>query len=215
MSTEAEKTLLLEKFVGGGYSRRCFEHPLDSAKCVKVSAEGKEDADPLMEFRVAALVSPLLPGFVVDFYPVTIDTNCGEGIVCELVRDDDGTVSKSLRSYKDTGRIDGEIVSEINEFTRLLISKDIFFYDFNYGNFVIKKEAGRKKLLMVDLKSFNNSGCDSFLDLEYKLAPLARNVMFRRIRRILYTELGIEFPWGDLCKKRRFWPLLVKVKLDC
>lgn len=52
-----------------------------------------------------------------------------------------------------------------------------------------------------------------FLKMERFIAPLARNIMFRRMR-TLYHELNLsEFPLDSLCREKMFSSFWVDVKL--
>ena len=52
-----------------------------------------------------------------------------------------------------------------------------------------------------------------FLKMERFIAPLARNIMFRRMR-TLYRELNLSvFPLDSLCREKMFSSFWVDVKL--
>ena len=82
------------------------------------------------------------------------------------------------------------------------------FYDLNLGNFVVTGSHPKsKKLFFIDLKSLHKNGYLGFLKMERYIAPLARIIMFRRIR-WLYRSFGLQFPMDELCRKKMlssFW----------
>ena len=116
-----------------------------------------------------------------------ISTNQGPGLVCELLRDDNGSYSKSLYYWLFQNKIDYEIISQLWHFSYCLIEHDIFFYDFNLKNFIIQKRNNHKFLYYTDLKSFENYKSWTFLKLEKIITPLARYLMIKRLRRLFKT----------------------------
>ena len=101
-----------------------------------------------------------------------------------------------------------EILNPLNRIIKRMIVRDIFFLDLNMGNFAVQTLNGKKAVIMIDIKNLNRAGFVGFLHLERIFAPLARDIMFRRIRR-LYNVLGLEFPYDDLCRKKFFHTVFV------
>lgn len=125
-------------------------------------------------------------------------------MLCQVIRDEsDGKISPDFHKFKCSGDFK-LIYSSLNRIIKRLIARDIFFYDFNLGNFAVQTlKDGSKKVWFIDIKGLNRTGYKGFLHLERIFAPLARIIMFRRIRR-LYKELGLQFPFEDLCRKKFF-----------
>ena len=107
-----------------------------------------------------------------------------------------------------------DIERDLREILRRLITHNLFFYDFNEGNFVVKEtRCGGKKVVFIDLKGFHKNHYMGFLKMERFIAPLARNIMFRRMR-TLYRELNLsEFPLDSLCREKMFSSFWVDVRL--
>ena len=134
--------------------------------------------------------------------------------MCELVRnEDDGELALSLAQYQERFGAD-DVEPELRKVLESLIRDNLFFYDFNRSNFVVKRMAsGGKKVVFIDLKGFHKNHYMGFLKMERYIAPLARNIMFRRMR-TLYRELNLsEFPLDSLCREKMFSSLWVDVKL--
>ena len=209
-NTTSLSTLHLQKRIGRGGTRECWQHPLHDNLCVKVNLEHRKNNSLLYEIRVYERIKNLLPGLIPVIYPDLVETDKGQGLVSDLVRNEDGTVSPSLRECFARGDDMKEILNPLNRIIKRLIVRDIFFLDLNTGNFSVQTVHGKKIVIMTDVKSLNRAGFKGFLHLERIFAPLARNIMFRRIRR-LYNSLGLEFPYDDLCRKKRFHTLFVTV----
>lgn len=205
---EPGSVLHLQKLIGHGGTRECWQHPLNDNLCVKVNLANRKGNSLLYEIYVYERIKNRLPGLVAAVHSELVETDKGTGLVSELVRDEDGKISPSLIEYSERGGDLQEILNPLNRIIKRLIVRDIFFLDLNKGNFAVQMLHGKKTVIMIDVKSLNRAGFVGFLHLERIFAPLARNIMFRRIRR-LYNDLGLEFPYDELCRKKRFHTIFV------
>ena len=206
--------LYLTEYIGGSAVRECYVHPLDRNLCVKVVKHKADLPELTREISVAKLLAPYLKDYIVRYDDGLVETDKGLGLVCELVRnEDDGELALSLAQYQE--RFGAEDVEpELRKVLESLIRDNLFFYDFNRSNFVVKRMAsGGKKVVFIDLKGFHKNHYMGFLKMERYIAPLARNIMFRRMR-TLYRELNLsEFPLDSLCREKMFSSFWVDVKL--
>ena len=206
--------LYLTEYIGGSAVRECYVHPLDRNLCVKVVKHKADLPELTREISVAKLLAPYLKDYIVRYDDGLVETDKGLGLVCELVRnEDDGELALSLAQYQE--RFGAENVEpELRKVLESLIRDNLFFYDFNRSNFVVKRMAsGGKKVVFIDLKGFHKNHYMGFLKMERFIAPLARNIMFRRMR-TLYHELNLsEFPLDSLCREKMFSSFWVDVKL--
>ena len=205
---EPGSVLHLQKLIGHGGTRECWQHPLNDNLCVKVNLANRKGNSLLYEIYVYERIKNRLPGLVAAVHSELVETDKGTGLVSELVRDEDGKISPSLIEYSERGGDLQEILNPLNRIIKRLIVRDIFFLDLNKGNFAVQMLHGKKTVIMIDVKSLNRAGFVGFLHLERIFAPLARNIMFRRIRR-LYNDLGLEFPYDELCRKKLFHTIFV------
>lgn len=208
--------LHLRDYIGGSAVRACYKHPLYEDKCVKVVKNKRDFPGLLREVKVSKLVAPYLGDYIVNYEDELVETDKGAALVCGLVRNGDGSVAPPLTLYQQNGglKLGGEIELDLREVMRRLIEFNLFFYDFNEGNFVVKKTpTGERKVVFIDLKGFHRNHYLGFLKMERFVAPLARIIMFRRMR-TLYQELGInEFPLNGLCRQKMLSSFWVDVKL--
>ncbi|MBR1777231.1 MAG: hypothetical protein IJ752_01420 [Alphaproteobacteria bacterium] len=180
--------LILEKCIGKGAVRECYVHPTNKNKCVKVLLKKKDCPVFEREFKNYSFIKEFLNDYIIDYDKDLVETNKGFGMVCELLRDDDGTVSKMIFEHE----INDEIKKGLDLFVYQLLEHNLFFYDFNLNNFVVQIKDGKKKLKYIDVKSFERNKSWCFLKLENIFSLLARIVMIRRLKR-LYKELGFNF----------------------
>lgn len=206
--------LYLTEYIGGSAVRECYVHPLDRNLCVKVVKHKADLPELTREISVAKLLAPYLKDYIVRYDNGLVETDKGLGLVCELVRnEDDGELALSLAQYQERFGAD-DVEPELRKVLESLIRDNLFFYDFNRSNFVVKRMAsGGKKVVFIDLKGFHKNHYMGFLKMERYIAPLARNIMFRRMR-TLYRELNLSvFPLDSLCREKMFSSFWVDVKL--
>ena len=199
--------LHLEENIGHGASRQCYVHPEDPNKCVKVPQNAKALKDIRREIMINVLLRPLLRDCIPECEEKLAETDKGQGMVCELIRDFDGRISLPVTNENRTAEkgFDARALApSLDLFVGKIIENDIFFYDFNKGNFVFQRTSpDESRMVYVDMKSLGVNGYPGFLKLEKFIAPLARIIMFRRVRRF-YRETGFDFPFDELCRKKMF-----------
>lgn len=181
--------LILEKRIGLGAVRECYEHPTDKTKCVKVLLPPADLSVFDREWKNYSAVRDILKDFIIPCEKELIETDKGPGMVCDLISDDNGETSRLIYEYKG----DAEVVKMLNDFVFLLLTHHLFFYDFNLYNFIVQIKNGKKNLKYLDLKSFRRNKSWCFLKLENVFDFLARTIMVRRLKR-LYGDMGIEMP---------------------
>lgn len=186
--------LELTELIGKGATRECYAHPFDKEKCVKVFQNPQKARNAFLEeLDVYNKVHPILGNFICHYGSELVETNKGLGLISELIKDDDGKISKPLVSYVISGQMVPQIAQEINKFSQLLQENDLFFYDFNLMNFVVQKKGKTYRLCYIDMKSYNNYKSWSFLGLEQISKPIARYIVHRRLKR-MYELLHLEMP---------------------
>lgn len=187
-------SLILKDLINKGASRACYIHPGNGAKCVKVALRPEGCLkDMRRELAAYRQLQDKIGIYLVCHEPVLADTDKGKGVVCDLLRDDDGSYSRNLLYYQQNGLLDEEILQQLQCFFTFLLQNDIFFYDFNYKNFLIYCRDGKKQLKYTDMKSYNNPRSWALLKMENFIRPLARRKMKRRIIRF-YAQGHLAYP---------------------
>lgn len=82
-----------------GLHRKCYRHPLDPHKCIKIVIHGNQQ-ETRRELAYYQLLSKrqISWGHLAKYYG-QVQTNLGDGSVFELIVDDDSSVSKTMRYY--------------------------------------------------------------------------------------------------------------------
>ncbi len=174
--------LILKEFIGQGAVRECYRHPQNKNKCVKILKNSNDLKILKRELEIFLAVKNDLGKFILNYDDKLVMTNKGFGLVCELLTDDDGTLSKPVYHYFNNGKVYAELQRQFYYFIYQLIEHNLYFYDFNLDNFIIQKQNQSLNLKYIDLKSFENNKSWTFLKLEKIISPLAEAIMKRRLK---------------------------------
>ena len=183
--------LRLEKFIGKGATRICFEHPEDSNKCIRVAVRYKDEYLLERELKAYQNIKIYVENYLVKYEDNLINTRLGKGIVSELLRDDNQQYSKTLDCYIHNAKYKDKIIAQVQDFARKLLANNIFFYDFNLENFIVQIKNDEPMLKYTDLKSYKKYKPWTYLKLERVIKPLARHLMKRRMKK-LFKYLDID-----------------------
>jgi len=140
--------------IGKGSSRRCYQHPADVGKCVKVE-EGdqlKVTSEELKHYR--KLRRRGISWEMVACYHETVLTDQGPGAVFDMPRDSDGSVSKTLEYYLSLDELvaDARVMrAALNEFRKYLLSHNIVLRELKPENVVwCRYEQGKGRFVLID-----------------------------------------------------------------
>ncbi len=168
-----------------GATRKCYLHPSNQGKCLKI--EKKSDGTNRHDLEAYHAAKTMMNHFTTTYDNELADTNFGKALVCELVFDDNGQPSQSFASYKTKRHINQKLTAQFMDFFNLLRENDLFFYDFNPKNFLIQKTASGEQLKYTDLKSLGKTKTAFSLE---KIPYFARMKLNRRIRRFVNRYLS-------------------------
>ncbi len=165
-------------FVAEGTDRKCFRHPGDDLRCIKVLHPETRPGRFWRELRYYRRLQQR----GVDFGHLTeyrglIDTDHGQGAIFDLVLDDDGRISRSLHHYlaqNDRG-FNAWIVDEIERLKQDLYDQWIVFHDLNPTNILVKRLGFDEFNLVV----IDGIGHNHFVPLASYSARFARKKMVR------------------------------------
>jgi hypothetical protein len=176
--------LHLKHFLGMGATRLCFFHPEDADKCVKVAMRYRNRPALQQELEAVTACVPHIGSYLPEYLPELIETNLGPGLVCEIIKDADGTPSLPLTHYVLTNTLNEEVFSQLTEFSRILTSNHIPLYDFNPDNFLVQIKGERQVLRFTDLKTYNHYKPYTYLRLERYIPAISRHIVRRRLNRL-------------------------------
>ena len=176
--------LHLKHFLGMGATRLCFYHPENAGKCVKVAMRYRNRPALQQELEAVRLCASCIGSYLPEYHPELVETNLGPGVVCEIVKDDDGSPSRPLTHYVRQHTLDEGTVTQLSDFAEKLLSQHIPIYDFNPDNFLIQVRDGRQILRFTDLKTYNRYKPYTYLRLERHIPAISRHIVKRRLSRL-------------------------------
>jgi hypothetical protein len=146
-----------DHYLNNGTVRACYLHPESANLVVKVPLDDTKDilanTKELKGYHFLMLNHIDLT-CVYHCYGFVI-TNRGKGLVCDCVRDHDGSVSRTILETIETNHdCDIDYIMEvIRELCDTLISKSVFLFDLNVKNIVIQVQKNRTyRPIIIDLK---------------------------------------------------------------
>jgi len=139
--------------IGKGRERACYVHPEDPRKAIKISA-GKVSAQSRREikfYRKLQKRGGVVDEHIPNFYGLC-ETNLGQGIVVDLIRNYDGEISRPLNWYLAQGFPIGEFEPYLDELKQSFLQNLIIFnHDLTIGNLLVQKSSAIKvRLVAID-----------------------------------------------------------------
>ncbi len=139
--------------IGRGKDRACYVHPDDPRKAIKISI-GKSSAQARREikfYRKLQKRGEIVDKPIPNYYGLC-DTNLGQGIVVDLIRNYDGEVSRSLDWYLAQGCLILEFEPYLDELKHSFLQNQIIFNsDMTIDNLLVQKLSIRKtRLVAID-----------------------------------------------------------------
>ena len=174
----------LTRIINKGARRLCLEHPEDSNLCIKVAMYYKHIWQLRRDLMAYKAVEPYIKDFLPLYGDKLVDTNLGPGLVCELVKDDDGSTSQMLTTVLAANKFNKDIFDQLMLFSELILKHSIPFYDMNPNNFLVQVKNGKQRLLYIDLKYYNDYKPWVYLHLEKVIPALSRAIVKRRFQRL-------------------------------
>ena len=151
--TSDNKLCITSPPLAEGRERRCYLHPQDPGKVVKIpkgteTSQTRRELDFYRGLQKRAFTDySHLPRFY-----GTVETNLGQGLVIELIRDHDGQISRSLNWYIDSGFTRDEVEAHFRRLKAYLLENLVIFnHDLTSGNMLLRKAADDTgKLVIID-----------------------------------------------------------------
>jgi hypothetical protein len=139
--------------IGKGKERACYVHPEDPRKAIKIST-GETSAQSRRDikfYRKLQKRGGVVDKHIPDFYGVC-DTNLGQGIVVDLIRNYDGEISRPLNWYLAEGYPIEEFEPFLDELKQSFVDNLIIFnHDMTIGNLLVQKTSAVKlRLVAID-----------------------------------------------------------------
>ncbi len=183
---------------GIGGRRLCFTHPDDKTKCVKVLRTDQQRTVRLKkkhfipshwrrkydnnahEMKILEDLFRRLGPEMKQHFPVSYgmqSTDLGPGLVLDLIRDQDGGISRSIREMVTNGYPLEELKSAFDEFSIFLFENVVLTRNLHDHNLVVQhREDGTWRLYLID-----GFGDSAWLPLARWFRPIGRSKVRSRI----------------------------------
>lgn len=186
-------------FARGG-NRLCFIDPDDRSRCIKVLRPDRSPAvrraeksfpkslkplhvfdDNLSEQQVYNTIDRVIGEPAYELVPRCfgfVDTNLGRGLCSELIRDENGLISISLKQYVWQNGVTDTLEAALKRFTSSWHKLGMPSRNLLLHNIVVEQSAaGIERLVVID-----GLGWADFLPLAYYLPFMARHKAARKIK---------------------------------
>ncbi|SJL83977.1 YrbL family protein [Vibrio palustris] len=132
-------TLNENLYLAEGSCRTVYQHPDSKNLCIKVNHNPEKDRN-ITEVVFFKNHKKQNLDFI-SHYEGIIDTNFGKGVVTEIVKDHDGSVSKSLEDYIEEGMISiEEALSYVDDLRVQVLKNSVLLHDDGIQNILMRKE---------------------------------------------------------------------------
>ncbi|MFS1464382.1 hypothetical protein BCT35_12350 [Vibrio lentus] len=171
--------------IARGSERVVYIHPENPSLCIKIRYQTKRSRNEserefsyMQSLKKRMDISDLPFALPIEW----VDTNLGPGLVCPLIKGEDGKVATNLAKDRTHPKL--ELL--VDEFCQNLLSKKISVIDLVSGNLVIAYYQGREQVVMIDGFGFTND----FLKLLYHLTPAITQRQTQRRVALLKKRFG-------------------------
>ena len=182
--------LTQDTLIGKGLHREVYVHPDDSNKCIKVVVLRGEEETKREQAYYRRLQKQNINWLSLPKFYGNVDTNMGPGAVFDLVRDDDGQVSKTMAYYLDNlaqyQDKQSEFIDALKRLKQDLQNQNIVSMAIKPKNMVIRQTQGKLDCLMVD-----NIGDSTLIPIALYSNYFAQkkiNRKWRRLKRLLAED---------------------------
>lgn len=179
MMVELQPSLLIAR----GWHRECYRHPENPNRCIKIVVNG-DDVETRREQAYYRFLQKRLNDWraIPRFYG-NIDTNLGSGAEFELVRDADGSVSRTLAHYlEDKGLLYQHFPSLISALKALYyyqLENNILTMSIKPMNLLLQHNTdGNSSIQIID-----NLGNADFIPIANYFKPLGKAKIKRKWHR--------------------------------
>ena len=143
-----------ECFIGEGSERECYLLPDTPEKCIKISkpGHGKKQHHRDLKFYRKVQKNPKLWEHIAHFQGI-LETEKGEGLVFETIRDFDSKISKSLLYYlyNDQNAIDNHMLEALRNLESFILQNHIILKDPSPSNILYQRlDPYKGKFMLID-----------------------------------------------------------------
>lgn len=181
-------TLNEADFLGKGSHKKCYKHPDDSTKCIKMSYSDEGWKDLKRELEYIKVMKRKAKNYdVLPKYYGGVKTNLGEGFVYDFIANYDGSSCITLESVIENDELFSdmydELVKQLKELKITLVENEIITMGLWPENIIIQyidKDNFRLRII-------NDMGSAALIPLEYYFSYVAKLRVKKRWTRFLAT----------------------------
>ena len=169
--------------IGKGLHRECFVHPGNPDWCIKIVVAGNSNENHREAKYYGLLARRGISWEMLTRFHGLVETSLGEGAVFDLVRDYDGSVSKTLTHYLSSEELttanSKPLAGALTGLKTYLLENRVVTMTLKTKNILFQKTAPSDgKLVIVD-----NVGNSDFIPISNYSAVLARLKIERKWQR--------------------------------
>ena len=184
--------------IATGERRKCYRHPDDPGKCVKVShlTKGRDmQARREDKYYRRYMKRGCSLEHLAAFHG-RVETNLGPGYIFDLVTNLDGELSTSLGEYIRGGSLVQSFEAELKKLRAYMFKEGIIAGDFNESNILVQEQGdGNRHLVIID-----GLGNSDFI----KLADYSKRFRDKKLRRKWAFLLGCLGAFEKMAKAGKF-----------
>lgn len=189
-NSKKEKILHIDKslVINHGRLRVCYQHPTDPDLVVKIPSENNREGQQanIMELKgYTALMREHTDLSFISCCHGFESTNLGKGLLCDCIRDTDGSVSKTIWDYiifqEECDVL--YIQNVVRKFCNVLIEKNVKLFDLNLKNIALRLlDDASYQPFAIDLKG----RCDN-----HELIPISSYINYFSRKKLQRRSKGL------------------------
>lgn len=130
--------------IGEGTRRVCFCHPEDNSRCIKIPKVTrlgvKQQKREVKYYQY--LIDKGIPTRRITNYYGSVETNRGTGYIYDLVRDENGEISRQFVDYlKSPDERSEQYINVVRTLEKYFIENRVLFYDLNPWNILCRASS--------------------------------------------------------------------------
>lgn len=175
-----------KEYISKGLHRKCYHHPDDANKCIKVNYnEGAQEETSREIAYYKHLIKRHIAWDALAQYYGAVNTNLGEGQVFELIRDQDGNTSTTLEKYladeQLTSQYYSALVTALKKLKADLLRDRIITMTIKSKNILFQHQStDQNRLVIID-----NIGNSTFIPIANYIGFFAKSKIERTWQRFL------------------------------
>lgn len=170
-----------QDYIGKGLHRKCYHHPADLNRCIKINYnDGAEEETNREIAYYKHLIKRNIEWLALPQYYGTISTNYGQGQVFELIRDYNGQISTSLEHYLAEPQLTEQyydaLILAMRHLKSALLKDRIITMTIKSKNILFQQHTVKQNRLII----IDNIGNSTFI-------PIANYISLFAVRKIERT----------------------------